>query len=586
MRQFFITVAGTIAGIFGFFVLLIVIFMFFGLLGSLGSINQKTPDRVLTMDLRQPFIDHSVGESLFGGNPKSVVDTVYALHRAKDDDSVKGVFIRAENFGMAPASAEELRLALLDFKESGKFVIAHAQGFEGTSPMSYQAVSAADEIWMQDTTGFAVSGMRSETEFLGGVMEKFDADPEFFQFHEYKNAVNSYTEKDFTPAHREATTSYLTSIFDNAVAQIAEDREMSVASITDVLMTSPHSAEDAMAAGMVDKLGQLAEAKDYVRKKTGNDKIAFLSLSDYGPGTTKGESTIAFIGGQGAVLPGQSSGGSLFGGGISMGGDTVSDGFDAALKDKKVKAIVFRVSSPGGSPAASDQILAAADRARDAGKPVVISMGQYAASGGYYVAAHADHIVALPQTITGSIGVFGGKVALEGTFAKVGYNIEGITVGGEFAGAYSADTPFSPSQSEAYRGQLQDIYDDFTQRVANGRDLPLERVQEIAKGRVWTGAQAKEIGLVDELGGIMTAINAAKKLAEIDADEDVRIKIFPRQKTVEEQIEDLFTGSAQVAEDVKILREITALPEVQAALRARNSARFGQEMKADIPELR
>jgi protease-4 len=586
MRQFFITMVGTIAGIFGFFVVLIVIFMFFGLLGALGSINEKTPDRVLTLDMRQPMIDHSVGDSLFGESPNSIVDTVYALHRAKDDDSVKGLFIRAENFGMAPASAEELRLALLDFKESGKFVIAHAQGFEGTSLMSYQAVSAADEIWMQDTTGFAVSGMRSETEFLGGVMEKFDADPEFFQFHEYKNAVNSYTETDFTDEHREATTSYLTSIFDNAVGQIAEDRDMSVAGITDVLMTSPHSAEDAMAAGMVDKLGQLAEARDYVRKKTGNDKIAFVSLNDYGPGTTKGESTIAFIGGQGAVLPGQSSGGSIFGGGVSMGGDTLSNGFDAALKDKKVKAIVFRVSSPGGSPAASDQILAAADRAREAGKPVVISMGQYAASGGYYVAAHADHIVALPQTITGSIGVFGGKVALEGTFAKVGYNIEGITVGGEFAGAYSADTPFSPSQSEAYRGQLQDIYDDFTQRVANGRDLPLERVLEIAKGRVWTGAQAKEIGLVDELGGIMTAIDAAKKLAEIDADEDVRIKIFPRQKSVEEQIEDLFTGSAQIAQDVKVLREITALPEVQAALRARNAARFGQEMKADIPEVK
>ena len=269
-----------------------------------------------------------------------------------------------------------------------------------------------------------------------------------------------------------------------------------------------------------------------------------------------------------------------------MGGDTVSNGFDAAIKDKKVKAIVFRVSSPGGSPAASDQILAAADRAREAGKPVVISMGQYAASGGYYVSAHADHIVALPQTITGSIGVFGGKVALEGTFAKVGYNIEGITVGGEYAGAYSADTPFSPTQAEAYRGQLQDIYDDFTTRVANGRDLPLERVHEIAKGRVWTGAQAKEIGLVDELGGIMTAIDAAKKLAEIDADEEVRIKVFPRQKTVEEQINDIFTGSAEIAQDVQMMRELAALPEVQAALRARNSARFGQEMKADIPEVR
>lgn len=586
MRQFFITMAGTIAGIFGFFALLIVLFMFFGLLGALTSASEKTPDRVLTLDMRQSLMDHSVGASLFGDTPSSVVDTVYALNRAKDDDSVKGLFIRAENYGMAPASAEELRLALLDFKESGKFIVAHAQGFEGTSLMSYQAVSAADEIWMQDTTGFAVSGMRSESEFFGGVMEKYDADPEFFQFHEYKNAVNTYTETGYTDEHREATTSYLTSIFDNAVGQIAEDRDMTVPAVTKVLMTAPHSAETALEVGMVDKLGQLAEAKDYVRKKTGDDKIAFVSVSDYGPGTTKGENTIAFIGGQGAVLPGQSSGGSIFGGGVSMGGDTVSDGFDAALKDKKVKAIVFRVSSPGGSPAASDQILAAADRARDAGKPVVISMGQYAASGGYYVSAHADHIVAMPQTITGSIGVFGGKIALEGTFAKVGYNIDGITVGGEFAGAYSPDAPFTPTQAEAYRGQLQDIYDDFTQRVANGRDLPLDRVQEIAKGRVWTGAQAKEIGLVDELGGIMTAIDAAKRLAEIDEDEDVKIKVFPRQKSVEEQIQDLFSGSAQVAQDVQVLREITALPEVQAALRARNAARFGQELKADIPEVR
>ena len=586
MRQFFITVAGTIAGIFGFFILLILIFMFFGILGALSSIGEKTPDKILTLDLRVPMIDHSVGESLFGPSPTSVVDTVYALHRAKDDDSVKGVFIRAENFGMAPASAEELRLALLDFKTSGKFVIAHAQGFEGTSLMSYQAVSAADEIWMQDTTGFAVSGMRSETEFYGGVMEKFDADPEFFQFHEYKSAVNSYTQKDFTDTHREATTSYLTSIYDNAVAQIAEDRGMTAPGVSQVLKAAPHSAETALEIGMIDKLGQLEEAKDYVRKKVGDDKIAFTKIGAYGPGTTSGSQTIAFIGGQGAVMPGQSSGGSVFAPGLTMGGDTLSAGFDAALKDKKVKAIVFRVSSPGGSPAASDQILAAADRAREAGKPVIISMGQYAASGGYYVAAHADHIVALPQTITGSIGVYGGKIALEGTFAKVGFNIEGITVGGEFAGAYSPDTPFTPTQGEAYRGQLQDIYDDFTTRVANGRDIPLERVKEIAKGRVWTGAQAKEIGLVDELGGIMTAIEAAKKLAEIDADEDVRIKIFPRQKTIEDQINDLLSGSAQMAQDVQVLQEIAALPEVKAALRARNSARFGQEMRADIPEVK
>ena len=170
-------------------------------------------------------------------------------------------------------------------------------------------------------------------------MEKFDADPEFFQFHEYKNAVNTYTEKDFTDSHREATTSYLTSIFDNAVGQIAQARDMTPAGLTQILKAAPHSAEDALEAGMIDKLGQLEEAKDYVRKKVGDDKIVFKSLKSYGPGITTGTSTIAFVGGQGAVLPGKSSGGSLFSPGVTMGGDTVSAGFDAALRDKKVKAL-------------------------------------------------------------------------------------------------------------------------------------------------------------------------------------------------------------------------------------------------------
>jgi len=391
MRHFFITMLGTIAGIFGFFFVLILLFLFFGLMGSLFSGGEETPDRVLTIDLRQPYIDHSAGESLFGESPNSIVDTVYALNRAKTDDSVKGIFIRAENANMAPASAEELRMALLDFKTSGKFVIAHAQGFESPSLLSFQVASAADEIWMQDTTGFAVSGLRSESEFYGGVMEKLGANPEFFQFHEYKNAVNSYTEKDYTESHREAATSYLTSIYDNALGQIAKDRNMTTAGLEQILKASPHSAEHALEAGMVDKLGQYEEARDYIRKKVGDDSILFKTLKSYGPGTTSGSNTIAFIGGQGTVLPGKSSGGSLFSPAVTMGGDTVSAGFDAAIKDKRVKAIVFRVSTPGGSPAASDQILAAADRAREAGKPVIISMGQYAASGGYYVSAHADH---------------------------------------------------------------------------------------------------------------------------------------------------------------------------------------------------
>ena len=281
-----------------------------------------------------------------------------------------------------------------------------------------------------------------------------------------------------------------------------------------------------------------------------------------------------------------SNGGSPFGGrGLTMGGDTVAKAFDDAAKNKSVKAIVFRVSSPGGSPAASDQIHDAVARAQEKGKPVIISMGQYAASGGYYVSANADKIVAMPATITGSIGVLGGKIALEGTFAKIGYNIEGITIGGDYAGAYSPDEPFNQSQRAAYRGQLEDIYEDFTLRVAEGRDIPLERVKEIAKGRVWTGTQAKEIGLVDELGGIMKAIEVAKDLADIDEDAKINLKVYPRAKSTSEQFEELLGGSVAISENLAQMSEIMNLPEVQAIIKSRRAARVGQELQAELGKI-
>lgn len=582
MRQFFITVLGVIVGIISFVILTFVFIFGLGLIGAMSSAMQPKPTKVLTLDMRTPLLDHGTGETLFG-NSSGVVDVARALKGAKTDDLVKGLFIRADSFGLAPASAEELRLAILDFKSSGKFVVAHAQGFESPSLFPYLTVAGVDELWMQDTTGFSASGLYSETEFFGGVMEKLGAKPQFEQFYEYKNAVNSYVEKDFTPEHREATTSYLTSLYDSAVAHIASDREMSVEAVKTFLNASPHSAEETMAAGMVDKMGFVETAQDYVKIKAGSKDTQLVAIADYAPKAKFTGPAIAFIGGQGAVVNGSSSTGGPFGSALSMGGDTIAKAFDDATEDKNVKAIVFRVSSPGGSPSASDQILAAAERAQEAGKPVIISMGQYAASGGYYVSATADKIVAMPTTITGSIGVFGGKLALEDTFAKVGYNIESITVGGEFAGAYSSDTPFTEAQRTAYRGQLQDIYDDFTSRVAKGRDLPLERVKEIAKGRVWTGAQAKDIGLVDELGGILKAIDVAKDLAEIDKDTEIRIKRFPRQLTPTEQIQQILSGTAQAQKDIAALRQITALPEVQAALKAREAGLIGQELKADIP---
>jgi protease-4 len=585
MRQFFITVIGVVVGLIAFFILLILILVGFGLLGAAGQAMAPKPDQVLSLDMRDGIPDHGLGGTLFGPS-NGVVDIVRALDSAKTDDRIKGLFIRADSTGLAPASAEELRLAILDFKTSGKFVIAHAQGFESPTLFPYMTVAGADELWIQDTTGFAVSGLYSETEFFGGVMEKFGANPEFEQFYEYKNAVNTYTQKTFTEAHRDATTSYLTSLYDTAVGHIADDRNLDADAVKAVLNTAPHSAEDALAAGMVDKLGHIEAVKTYVKLKAGGEDTAMIPIQSYKANSPLTGPALAYIGGQGPILPGPSSSGGPFGGSVTIGGDTLAEAFDNAIKDKNVKAIVFRVSSPGGSPAASDQILAAAERAQEAGKPVVISMGQYAASGGYYISATADKIVAMPTTITGSIGVYGGKIALEDTFAKVGYNVEGITVGGDYAGAFSSDTPFTDTQREAYRGQLEDIYEDFTGRVALGRDLPLSRVEEIAKGRVWTGEQAKELGLVDELGGFMKAIEVAKELAEIKPEEEIRLKRFPRALTPAEQIEKLFTGTAQMQSDIAALRKITALPEVQAALRAREASRVGQEMKADLPEIK
>ena len=221
MRQFFITVFGTIIGIFAFFILLILLFISLGLSQAGSSAAKVKGKQVLTMDLRQPLKDHGAPSNLFGAASPSVVNITRLLSQAKGDKSIAGLFIRANGSGMVPASAEEIRLAILDFKTSGKFVITHAQGFESPSLMPYYAISASDEIWLQDTTGFATAGLYSETEFYGGVLEKFEAQPQIDQFYEYKNAANTYTQKDFTPAHREATTSYMTSIFEHAAANIS-----------------------------------------------------------------------------------------------------------------------------------------------------------------------------------------------------------------------------------------------------------------------------------------------------------------------------------------------------------------------------
>lgn len=593
MRQFWITFFGSIAGVIVGAVLAVVLlaFMIAGLIASAAqqagegrASRAATGDIVLQIDLRRSRFDQPSRSPFAFAEPLSVVDIVLNLQRAQNDERVRGVVIRANEFGMSPAQAEEIRAALARFSGTGRFVIAHAQGFEGTGITNYFAVSGADEIWLQDTSTFSAVGLATESLFLGGLFEQFGAEAEFLQLHEYKNAANTFTERGFTEAHLEATRSYLTSIFDAALEGASADREMDLDTFRQRIISGPHSAEAALEAGLVDRLGHPAAARAAAIERAGGsarvqDIETYARQASQAPSRGTGP-VIALVSGQGGIVTGQGEPG--FGGEDMIGGDAMADAIDAAAQASDVRAIIVRVDSGGGSAIASDQIWDAVVRAREAGKPVVVSMASLAASGGYYLAAPADLIVANATTLTGSIGVLFGKIVLDETLDRIGVNIEPLAVGGEYATAYSAQTRFTESQRAAIEAMASDIYDDFTNRVAEGRDLPITRVREIARGRVWTGAQALELGLVDRVGGLHEAVEAARELAGIGADESVRLRRYPRQPTPLEAFQQLFGLTAEGAEAAARLNALMDLPEVRAALQARERASArGVQMRSE-----
>ena len=590
MKQFWITFFGSVVGV--IIASIVTPFILLIVIGAMlaGAVRDAAPETalprsgmVLELDLRRGRLDQPSDNPFTAlSAPLSVVDLVRTMEHAETNDAVAGLFIRANEFGMSPGVAEELRGAIESFSDSGRFVIVHAQGFEGTSVTSYFAVAGADEIWLQDTASFSAAGLAGEIPFLGGLFERFEADPEFVQFYEYKNAANTYTETGFTEAHREATLSYMTSIYDTALAAVSEDRGMPLDAMQSLIEASPHSAEDALAGGLVDQLGHVVEAREAAIARAGNGRL--VSIEDYADTALQAWSSgpvIALIEGQGAIQTGSPQSGP-FSDAEAIGGDDMAEAILAAANDASVRAIVIRVDSPGGSAIASDQVWHAVNRAREAGKPVVVSMASVAASGGYYIAAPADYVLAHATTLTGSIGVLGGKLVVDDTLGLIGLNVESIAVGGEYATAYSGQMNWTETQREAYRSQMEDIYEDFTGRVADGRDLPLERVLEIARGRVWTGAQALDLGLVDEIGGLRDALDAARELAGIEPGADIRLRRFPAEQSPWEAFQQLFGVQAETAEAAARLNALMELPEVRAAIEAREMARTrGVQMRAE-----
>ncbi|MBC6981189.1 signal peptide peptidase SppA [Caulobacter sp. 17J80-11] len=589
MKQFFITVAGVFAGLVLFFVVLPFLLIAPIIAAASAPKEPTTRAAVLQLDLREGLSDQPSTNpfAAFSGEPDSVLDVIETLRRAEKDSRVKALFVRLPEGGMAPASAEELRQAFLHFRAAGKPVVAHSQGLypSGMVVSTYMLGASSGELWMQNNASFQAVGLATEELFFKRAFDKYGVKADYEQRYEYKNAPNPYLQSDFTPAHREATLGWMTGVYESALKAVAEDRKQDVKKLRATLEGGPWSAEEALSKGLIDKVGQVEEAEAAILARAGKG-AEIVEFDDYSNGRDadvgKGKSTVAVIGGEGAIMTGRSGGGDPFGSSSAIYSDDVADAFYDAIDDKNVKAIVFRVSSPGGSDTASEQILAAVRAAKRAGKPVVVSMGTYAASGGYWISSDASAIVAHPSTLTGSIGVFGGKFVLGDALGRFGVDMRGMSVGGDYASAFDGAQGFDQAQRAAFSHWMDTIYDNFVTRVATGRKLPVERVREIAKGRVWTGAQAKELGLVDQLGGFYDAVAQAKALAKIPADEDVRLKRFPAQKSPFEALSQAFGVSSTSVRALAAAGWLLGDPRAEAAMDSLVEARMRERGQAAV----
>ena len=462
-----------------------------------------------------------------------VRDILDALEKAGDDNRVAGLVARVGAASMGMAQVQEIRDAIKAFRAKNKFAIAFAETFGEVGPGSsaYYLATAFDSIWLQPSGDIGLTGIIMESPFINGTLDKLGVKPRMDHRYEYKAAMNMFTEKEYTAPHRESMEKVMNSWFGQMVRSIAEARNLSEEQVRALVDKGPFLGKEALDAGLIDGVAYRDEVYSEAKKKAG-DGTDFLYLAKYleraGRPHETGQ-TIALIYGVGAVQRGHSGFDPVFGD-VSMGSDTVSAAFRAAVEDKNVKAILFRVDSPGGSYVASDAIWRETIRAREAGKPVIVSMGDLAGSGGYFVAMAADKIVAQPGTITASIGVLGGKLVTTELWDKIGLSWDEVHVGAN-ATMWTGAKDYTPAEWAEFQAWLDRVYEDFTSKVAEGRKLPKEKVLEIAKGRIWSGEDAKELGLVDELGGFPVALKLAKNAAGIPESENVRLKLFPAKKS-------------------------------------------------------
>ena len=500
------------------------------LLGGRGDVPDPT---VLELDLERTYIENVprdlLSRELHGDGP-TVLDVVSALERAAGDDRVVGLVAKVGNSGMGLARIQEIRDAVLRFRESGKPAVAWAETFGEVAPgnAAYYLASAFDEIHLQPSGDVGLTGLRAETPFVPDALEKLGVRVEGDQRWEYKNAFNTFVDTAYTDAHREAVSAVVDAQFRQMVRGIARGRGLDTAVVTELFDRGLLMGEEAVAAGLVDGTAYrdqiYADLRDRFEGETG---LLYATRYLRRAGRPHDEGTkVALVHGTGPVLRGK-SGFEWSMWSPSMGSETVTAAFRAAIEDEDVEAVLFRVSSPGGSYVASDAIWRETVRAAREGKPVVVSMGDVAGSGGYFVAMAAEAIVAQPATVTGSIGVLNLKPVTARLWEELGIDWDAVQTS-EKAEMWSRLEGFDEDEWERFQAWLDRVYADFTAKAADGRGLDPDSLRTLARGRIWAGEDARRIGLVDELGGYATALDRVRQALELDPEAPLDLVLYPR----------------------------------------------------------
>ena len=482
-------------------------------------------DRYLAFDLRGEIPEPPSASDLssfFAHRPPTLRTLVESLDRAAGDAKVKAVVLRV---GFLPdagwGKVQELRDAIIRFRKSGKPAYAHLE-FCGNK--EYYLATACDKIYAIPTGLLDVTGLSTETTFLRGTLDKLGVEAQFEGVGKYKNAPNQFTEKSFSAPHREQMEALLDSVYEQYVTALAKARGKSREQTQAVLDQGPFDAKEALKAGLVDELVYQDQLQERLKNVEGVSPARYVKKAR-GLGLDS-RPKLALIFAVGEIVSGESQE-SPFGGSF-VGADTLARAIKSAREDDGIKALLLRVDSPGGSGTASDVIWRQVQLTRKK-KPVVVSMGDVAASGGYYIAMGSDAIVAQPGTITGSIGVFSGKFSLRGLYEKIGVSKE-ILTRGRHAALFSEYQPWTQEERERIHSLMASFYEEFVRKAAEGRRKSFDDIDQIAQGRVWTGTDALRLGLVDRLGGLDTAVALAKERAKIGKEQQVQLVVLPERK--------------------------------------------------------